>query len=151
MKSPVPSWKPEAISCSAWMLCVCVCVYFSRRNAAWPFTSRTALRRAAVTAGLESRSPTAVPAPPSLCPWASLRKSTMNRPHRTAALRVTATPTPSPVSTDRCPLPAHFQQLSRQKAVEVKTAGASKVDELLSSVFTLRAHFFFFFFISIAH
>ncbi len=111
--------------------CVFVCVCFSRRNAAWPFTSQTALRRAALTAGLESRSPIAVPAPPSLCPWASLRKSTTNRPHRTAALRVTATLTPSPVSTDRCPLPAHFQQLSGQKA-EDTTVTASMWPRLIN-------------------
>lgn len=94
----------------------CAFVCFSKRNAAWPFTSRTDLRRrAAATVGWESRSPSAGPAPPILCLWASFRKSTMNRPHQTAAPRAMGTPTQSPVSTDRCFFTSTFSKLKRRR------------------------------------
>ena len=70
-----------------------------RPSVAWPFTGQMAPKRAVVTAAWGTKSPAALPAPLSLCPSASPRRSTTNRPHPTAVLREMATPTQNPVST----------------------------------------------------
>lgn len=89
--------ETEQKSFSQNISCLLAC---SRPSAVSRSISQTDPRRAAVTAGWETRSRAARPAPPCLFPSASLRRSTTSKHRLTAALRETETQTPNLVSTE---------------------------------------------------
>lgn len=76
------------------LLCPCAL----RPSAVWRSISQTVPRRVAVIADWETQNPAARPAPPSLFPSASPRRSTMSKHRLTAAPRETGTQTLNPVS-----------------------------------------------------
>lgn len=71
-----------------------------RPSGVWRSISQTDPRRAAATAGWETRSRAARQAPARPFPWASLRRSTTSKHLPTAAPREMETPTPNQVSAE---------------------------------------------------